>query len=141
SEVSGNCRNVWVENCEMDSPNLERVVRIKSNAVRGGIVENVFVRNIQVGECNEAVFRVEMKYEKIMEGPYLPVVRNIHLENVNCRKSRYGVFIDGFADANQVYDIFIKNCTFDGIQEKELNCIIGAENIVFDHLKINGQEI
>ncbi|KAA6351629.1 Polygalacturonase [termite gut metagenome] len=141
SEISGNCRNVWVENCEMDSPNLERVVRIKSNAVRGGIVENVFVRNIQVGECNEAVFRVEMKYEKIIDGPYMPVVRNIHLENINCRKSRYGIFVDGFADCNQVYDIFVKNCTFEGIEEEGLNRIIGAENIVFDHLKINGQEI
>ncbi|MCC8174370.1 MAG: glycoside hydrolase family 28 protein, partial [Odoribacter sp.] len=95
SEISGNCRNVWVENCEMDSPNLDRVIRIKSNAVRGGIIENLYVRNIKVGECKEAVFRVEMKYEKVLEGPNLPVVKNIHLENITSEKGRYGIFIDG----------------------------------------------
>ena len=50
SEVTGGCRNVWVENCTMDSPELDRIIRIKSNAIRGGEVENIFVRNIRVGE-------------------------------------------------------------------------------------------
>ena len=53
SEVTGGCRNVWVENCRMDSPELDRIIRIKSNAIRGGEVENLFVRNIFVGECKE----------------------------------------------------------------------------------------
>lgn len=39
SEVTGGCRNVWVENCTMDSPELDRIIRIKSNAMRGGEVE------------------------------------------------------------------------------------------------------
>jgi polygalacturonase len=141
SEISGNCRNVWAENCEMDSPNLDRVVRIKSNAVRGGVIENVFVRNIKVGECKEAVFRVEMKYEKVMEGTYLPVVKNIFLENIDCKKSNYGIFIDGFTDYNQVSDVYVKNCNFEGVQKKELNRIIGAENVVFKNLTINGKKI
>ncbi|MDR2130446.1 MAG: glycoside hydrolase family 28 protein [Odoribacteraceae bacterium] len=141
SEVSGNCRNVWVENCEMNSANLDRVIRIKSNAVRGGVIENIFVRDIRVGECKEAIFRVEMKYEKVVDGPYLPVVRNIHLENISCRKSRYGLFIDGFADRNQVYDVFVKNCTFEGIQDRTPNRITGAGNVAFDRVFINGQKI
>lgn len=140
SEISGNCRNVWAENCEMDSPNLDRVIRIKSNAVRGGIVENLYVRNIKVGECAEAVFRVEMKYEKVLDGPNFPVLKNIHLENIECKKSQYGIFIDGFKDRNQVSDIYIKNCIFDGVQKKGLNKIVGAENVVFENVKINGKE-
>lgn len=139
SEISGNCRNVWAENCEMDSPNLDRVVRIKSNAIRGGIIENVFVRNIKVGECAEAVFRVEMKYERVMEGPNFPLLKNVYLENIECRKSRYGIFIDGFADRNQVSNIFIKNCIFDGVQKKELNRVVGAENVVYENVKMNGE--
>lgn len=31
SEITGGCQNVFVENCEMDSPNLDRVLRIKTN--------------------------------------------------------------------------------------------------------------
>ncbi len=141
SEISGNCRNVWAENCDMDSPNLDRVVRIKSNAVRGGVIENIYVRNIRVGECKEAVFRVEMKYEKVQEGPYLPEVRNVFLEDIQCNKSRYGIFIDGFTNQVRVRDIFLKNCIFEGVQEEGLNRIIGAEHVVFENVTINGKAL
>ena len=30
---------MFVENCQMDSPHLERVLRFKSNAKRGGVLE------------------------------------------------------------------------------------------------------
>ena len=36
SEISGGYNNLFVENCKMDSPNLERVIRIKTNNCRGG---------------------------------------------------------------------------------------------------------
>jgi len=42
-------RNLFVENCVMDSPDLDRVVRIKTNSCRGGVIENIFVRNVEVG--------------------------------------------------------------------------------------------
>src|ERR1019366_7220833 len=38
SEISGGCRNVFVENCEMDSPELTCALRLKSNAMRGGVL-------------------------------------------------------------------------------------------------------
>lgn len=37
SEISAGVRNVFVENCIMDSPNLERAIRIKTNSKRGGL--------------------------------------------------------------------------------------------------------
>jgi polygalacturonase len=129
SEISGDCRNVFAENCEMDSHHLDRAVRIKSNAIRGGVIENIYVRNINVGVCKEAIFRVEMKYEKVMEGPHMPIIRNINLENITSKSSRYGVFIDGFEKDNHVNNITIKDCTFEGIKEAGLNKIVGAENV------------
>ena len=33
----------------MDSPNLDRALRFKSNAIRGGVLENVFMRNVEIG--------------------------------------------------------------------------------------------
>ena len=47
-----------VENCQMDSPELDRIIRIKSNPMRGGNVENVFVRNITVGECKQSIPKI-----------------------------------------------------------------------------------
>ena len=32
SEISGGCQNVYAHDCEMDSPNLDRVLRIKTNS-------------------------------------------------------------------------------------------------------------
>ena len=46
SEMSGGIRNVFVEDCVMGSPNLDRAIRLKSNSTRGGYLENLFVRNV-----------------------------------------------------------------------------------------------
>lgn len=141
SEISGNVRNVWVENCNMDSPNLQRVIRIKSNPIRGGILENFYIRNITVGECREAIFRVEMKYERVFEGPNLPLVNNFLMENVTSQKSRFGIFIDGLEDTEraQVKNVTIRNCNFNNV-EIPLR-IVGAENIVMDNVTINGEKV
>jgi unsaturated rhamnogalacturonyl hydrolase len=47
----------------MDSPNLDRVLRIKTNNCRGGVIENINVRNIRVGQCGEAVLKINLDYE------------------------------------------------------------------------------
>ncbi|MDR1678240.1 MAG: glycoside hydrolase family 28 protein [Prevotellaceae bacterium] len=141
SEISGNVRNVWVENCVMDSPNLDRVIRIKSNPVRGGILENFFIRNIKVGECKIAIFGAEMKYEKVTTGENMPIARNFVFENITSKSSNYGVFIDGIPNVSeQVMDISFKNCEFDGVKKASYQ-MTGVKNISFDNVKINGELI
>src|SRR3984957_2144913 len=54
SESSGGVRNVFSENCQMDSPHLDIAVRFKNNAMRGGLIENIFARNIDIGEVATA---------------------------------------------------------------------------------------
>ena len=139
SEITGGCRNVWAENCTMDSPELDRVLRIKSNAIRGGIIENVYMRNIEVGECKEAIFRVEMKYEKVMEGPHMPEIRNVYLTNVRSNKSRYGVWIDGFEEVISVWNVQVRDCAFNNVDKG--NLIVGAEAVSFEQVYINGSMI
>jgi len=55
SEISGGVRNVFAENCRMDSPHLDIAVRIKNNAMRGGLLENIYARNIDVGQVALAI--------------------------------------------------------------------------------------
>ena len=143
SEVSGGVRNIFVENCEMDSPNLERVIRLKTNTCRGGVTENVYVRNIRVGQCREAVLKINLVYEPREQSQrgFYPVVRNIHLENVNCQSSRYGAFIDGLTDSTNIHDIHVKNCTWNGVKE-DGNLLRGLmRDVKFDNVKINGKVI
>ena len=111
SEISGGYRNLFVENCRMDSPDLDRVIRIKTSTCRGGLIENVFVRNVTVGQCREAVLRINLQYEnreKCNRG-YAPTVRNIHLKNVTCEKSKLGVLIIGLDDDKHVYNVSVED--------------------------------
>jgi len=122
SEISGGYRNLFVENCRMDSPDLDRVIRIKTNNCRGGVIENIYVRNVEVGQCREAVLKINLVYEQRekCQRDFYPVVRNVFLDNVNCNKSKYGVRIDGFDDRCNVYNIEVKNSTFRGVTDGAL---------------------
>lgn len=121
SEISGGVQNVYAEDCDMDSPNLDRVVRIKTNTCRGGINENIYVRNIRVGQCREAVMRINLVYEpkEIAERGHIPTVRNVYVENITCKKSKYGILLNGLekneSETPQIYNINIKNCVFGGL--------------------------
>ena len=118
SEISGGCRNVFVEDCEMDSPNLDRALRFKSNAQRGGVIENVFMRNVRVGRVAEAVLTIDFQYEEGANGDFPPTVRRVRLENITSRESPRVVFIAGFEGAT-IDDIEISDSTFSGLTEPE----------------------
>ena len=139
SEISSGCKNVFAHDCVMDSPELERVLRIKTNSCRGGIIENINMRNIKVGVCQEAVVKINLDYEPkeiCCRGNY-PTVRNINVENVTSESSQYGVMIVALEEDTYVYDINIKNCRFNGV--KDGNNITGkTKDVRFDNLFING---
>ena len=142
SEISGGCQNVFAENCRMDSPSLDRVLRIKSNSCRGGIIENINMRNITVGQCREAVLKINTDYDprEVCCRGFNPTVRNVWMENVTSQKSKYGVMIVGMPNACQVYDIDLKDCHFNGVAQG--NSMTGQyRDVRFDNLQINGSVV
>jgi hypothetical protein len=64
------------------------------------------------------------------------MVRNVNLENVSCKKSRYGVSVDGLEDSSRVSSIHLNNCDFRGVTSNG-NDIKGATDVTFDHVRIN----
>ena len=140
SEISGGCENVYAENCVMDSPHLERILRIKTNNCRGGQVQNINMRNVIVGQCKEAVVKINLDYERkeICYRGFEPIVNNVNVENVTCQKSDYGVLIIGRDSLENVYDINIKNCKFDGVVKEPVKITGKTRNVKFDNLVING---
>ena len=143
SEISGGCQNVYAHDCEMDSPSLDRVLRIKTNSCRGGIIENINMRNITVGQCGEAVLKINTDYEprEVCCRGFYPTVRNVTMENVTCKKSKYGVMIVGYDDPKLAYtvnNITVKNCQFDGVYSKPIHQIGLAQDVTYDNLMING---
>lgn len=141
SEISGGCNNIFAEDCDMDSPNLERVLRIKTNTCRGGINQNIFMRNIRVGECSEAVMRINLVYEpnEIAERGHIPTVRNVYMENVTCKKSKYGILLNGLEDQDQIYNINVKNCTFEGLTAEPLYRTGKSHDINIENVKVSAK--
>ena len=119
SEASGGVRNVYAENCNMDSPNLDRALRLKTNSVRGGFIENIFMRNVTVGQVSDAVLRINLLYEEGDAGAFPPPVRNIEMKNVTSKKSRYGVYLRGYKN-NPIRNIRILNCSFENVSEPDV---------------------
>jgi unsaturated rhamnogalacturonyl hydrolase len=118
SEISGGCRNVFAEDCEMDSPNLERVLRLKSNAVRGGVIENIFMRNIKVGQVRDAVLQVDFVYEEGANGPHKPVARNIVMENITVNQTPRVLNVVGFPGA-EISGVRVRNCAFNEVKKDD----------------------
>ncbi|MGC4072513.1 MAG: glycoside hydrolase family 28 protein [Nibricoccus sp.] len=114
SEISGGCRNVFVENCEMSSPELDRALRFKTNSHRGGLIENVYVRNVKVGQVKQAVILADFFYEEGDTGKFDPTLRNIVVENLTAGKAPHALFLRGYARA-PIGSIKLINCRFEGV--------------------------
>lgn len=140
SEISGGCQNVYAEDCYMDSPNLDRVLRIKTNNCRGGLIENINMRRVTVGQCKEAVMRINLNYEPKEDcyRGFEPTVRKVLMEDVTCKKSRYGLLVNGLDNIENVYDVTLRNCKFDGVTGQPVSISGKTRDIHFDNLFING---
>ncbi|MDZ7292266.1 MAG: glycoside hydrolase family 28 protein [candidate division KSB1 bacterium] len=136
SEMSGSCRNIFAEDCVMDSPNLERALRIKTNSMRGGVVENIYMRNVTVGEVSDAVIWVNFNYQEGDAGQHTPIVRNLYVTNVTSKKSNYALFLAGY-ERSPVSNLYLENCRFDGVAKG--NMLRHYRDLKMKNVYINGE--
>jgi polygalacturonase len=137
SEVSGGVRNVFVEDCKMDSPNLDRAFRFKSNAERGGVIENVSVRNVAIGRVARAVLSVEFDYEEGARGSHMPVLRNVLIEGVTAESAGRVAAITSFPGAT-IEGVRLKDCVFRGVEAADILKDAGTltlQNVVIEPAK------
>ena len=135
SEMSGSVRNVYMENCRVDS--ALSTVYFKSNLDRGGRIENIFVRNVQVDRAKGAFIRFESNYKGQRGNHFPPLFRNFVLENVVCKKAdNYGIFAEGVSDS-RLQNILLKNIR---INHAKVGWRIRyADNFVMDNVRINNE--
>lgn len=136
SEMTGGVRNVFVEDCIMDSPRLQRIIRVKTNSIRGGTIENINVRNINVGTVARAILYVDFVYEEGDAGEFTPALRNVTLENITSQSSTRAVFIEAL-ERSPVTGLTIRNSHFNGVAEE--NYINYVEDLVLENVTINGE--
>lgn len=138
SEISGGCKNIFVENCEMSSPELDRAILIKTNNSRGGTTDGVYVRNVAVGEVRDAILSINCSYHIDTEGQgkFTPTIKNVYLSNVSSKKSTYAIWLDGIKGITCVENITVENCVFNGVKEK--NQIRNTGKVTLKNVLING---
>lgn len=139
SEISGGVSNVYVENCKMNSPNLDIAIRLKTNSKRGGLIENFYVRNIEVGQVKEAVLKADMFYNVHgnQNGTFIPRIENIYLENVKVKNGgKYSILAKGYKES-PIKNITLENVTIENV--KQPYSIENVNNLKFINTYINGK--
>jgi polygalacturonase len=136
SEISGGVRNVFVERNTMDSARLDRALRFKNNAARGGLLEHVYMRDCEVGQVAEAVLAIDFYYEEGTKGAFVPIVRDVELRNVTSRKSEYVLYLRGIPKS-EISNIRVIDCVFENVAQP--NVAEHVEGLELRNVKINGR--
>lgn len=138
SEMSRGVNNVLVEDCTfMDS---DIGIRMKSTIGRGGVVENITMRNINMVNMLQEAIIMTMNYvhhninydEPVVESDNpedIPVFRHMLVEHCICKGAKVAVKIAGLPGRPYtIRDVVFRDCSFAADKEKELS---DCENIEF----------
>lgn len=139
SEMSRGIKNVLVEDCTfMDS---DIGIRMKSTIGRGGVVENITIRNINMVNILQEAVIMTMNYvhhninydEPVVESEDpedIPLFQNILVEQCSCKGAKTGVKIAGLpGKPNTIRKVTFRNCNFVTEKEKELS---DCEEILYE---------
>ena len=136
SEVSGGVRDVFAERNAMSSPDLDRGLRIKTNAARGGIVENIFMRDTEINEVGSAI-DVDMLYmvaDEDLSRPYTPAVRNVLVERLIVNRAAVALSIVGLA-GSPVSGLVIRDSVFRNVARGSR--LVDAGTVVLDNVTLD----
>jgi polygalacturonase len=135
SEMSGGARNMWVSNCTFIGTDIG--LRFKTTRGRGGIVENIYIDNIQMKDIPGEAILFDMYYmaqdpvalagekRELPKVETLPVTeatpqfRNFVIKNVVCNGAAKGIFIRGIPEMH-VKDVHLENIILQA--EKGIDC-------------------
>jgi len=115
---SGGIRNVFAEDCFLSSPSLDTAIRVKNNALRGGLLEGFYLRNIVVGTVAKQVIEVDFFYEEGPNADFVPVIKDFVVQNLTLLESApYSLYMRGYPQhPNTSYiGLTLEDATFNGV--------------------------
>lgn len=125
SEVSGGVEGVIVRRCTMDSPDLKRGLRIKSNPERGGYVSDVHYSDIEIGIVAQAAIEIALDYGNVTQGDHPTPVSEITIERLRVGKAQRALRLIGTAD-NPISGVHLIDCHVDQVAEPDqISHVIG----------------
>ncbi|MBX9735170.1 MAG: hypothetical protein K2X37_14030 [Chitinophagaceae bacterium] len=148
SEMSGGVRNIYVEDCNFIGSDIG--LRFKTVRGRGGVVENIYAKNIRIKDIPGEAILFDMYYAAVdpavvatdKKVPVMavaqpvtdatPVFRNMQFDNIYCNGAAKAVFVRGIPEM-PVQNIIFNNLL---IQADEGVDIQEAKNIAFNNAAI-----
>jgi len=134
SDLTGGVRNVYVRNCRIGGPYF--ALYIKTNAVRGGFVENVYLRDITVSDVLKEVVQCNFHRGEGEAGPLTPSVRNVELRGVKVEHARNALLLRGYRHA-RIEDFRLVDCAFTVDQPSTVQHAV----LSFDDVTVNGRPV
>jgi len=136
SQISGGARWVFAENCRMDSPDLWYAIRFKNNALRGGLLENFYYRDLDVGRVGRAAITADFNYEEGANGPFIPQLKNVVVERLRVKHAVRVLDSQGLPQA-PVNDITIRDCEFNGVTQPSI--VRHTRAVKLEKVRVNDQ--
>jgi len=134
SQISGGARWVFAENCQMDSPDLWYAIRFKNNALRGGLLENFYYRDLNVGQVGRAAITCDFNYEEGANGPFIPQLRNVVVERLKVKNAVRVLDSQGLPQA-PVDNITLKDCEFNGVTQRSI--VKYTKEVKLERVRVN----
>jgi len=104
SNTDGGIHNIFVSDCTFSGTDVG--LRFKSNMGRGGLVNDIFIRNISMMNIAGAAVLFDTYYEDVPAGTTqdpnrarptdkTPEFRDFHISNINCQGAKTAIAITG----------------------------------------------
>jgi polygalacturonase len=141
SEASGGARAIFAENCRVNPANRPDAfwyaLFIKTNQLRGGVTDGVYLRNITGAKFMKDPIFITANYNSAGPGPVVaPTIQNVHVENVVMRDIKgWAINLDGRSGAT-MRRITVANSTFTNAAHDEPR-VSNATEVTFTNVKIN----
>jgi polygalacturonase len=135
SELTGGVRNVFVQDCRMDSPALTRALIIKSNSYRGGSVEDIHLRRIAAGAIDKAFIQIWMLYEEGEGGGHVPHVARVSAQDCTIASTERVLIVRGLPHA-PVRGLRLVNIRVG--KEARPSVAVDVDPIELDRVVVNG---
>ena len=136
SEMTGGVRHVYVHDCTMDSPNLMRALVLKTNAYRGGQMQDIHLARIRAGAIDKAFVQIWLQYEEGDGGSFVPSVERVTISDASARSADRLLVVRGRPDS-PILGLALHNVSI--AEERKPSVVLDAKDVVLDNVTVGGK--
>lgn len=130
SEMSGGAHDILVE--RLDVPSAEHALYFKANLDRGGVIERIAIRDVDVAET-KTLIHFTTDYHSYRGGKAPPTYRDFRVSNLRCARSDTALHVVGVPEA-PVQRLHLSNVTANATKPDRIEHVRDSR---FDEVRVN----